>query len=60
MSPGVTTCQVCDEIYDHKRKRYVVCGPSDNEDVIKAIEKLLETEPDAIIISEDVALNHRL
>jgi hypothetical protein len=56
----LTTCKICSETYDYNRKRYIICGPSDNEDVLKSAKALLEKDPSAIIINEDVALNHRL
>jgi uncharacterized protein YchJ len=55
-----TKCTACLEIYDPARKRYVITGSSDNEDTVKAREALLEKDPSAIIIPEDVALKHKM
>lgn len=53
-------CTSCGEEYDENRKRYIICGSSDHPDVIESTKKLLEKNPDAIIIDEDIALSHKL
>lgn len=55
-----TICQVCGEEYDHSKRRVIICGPVDDPIVIKAKEKFLTENPEAIVISEDVALKHKL
>lgn len=56
----LTECSLCNNVYDYNRKRYIITGPSDDPVVIKVTKELLEKEPDSIIISEDVALSHKL
>jgi hypothetical protein len=56
----IATCSKCNTVYDENRKRYIICGKSDNEKVIKATAELLEKEPEAIIINEEVAFKHRM
>jgi len=58
-SPLGIHCIHCGSLYDNTKKRYIICGPEDNEEVIKAKKELLEKEPDAIIINEDVALENK-
>ena len=53
-------CDKCGDIYDEKRTRYVITGPETDKDTIQASKELLEKDPEAIIISEEVALNHRM
>ncbi len=53
-------CSVCGETYDPNKRRVVIAGPADDPVVIKAKEKFLSENPEVIIISEDVALAHRL
>lgn len=55
-----TLCQICGEEYDHSKRRVIICGPVDDPIVIKAKEKFLTENPEAIVISEDVALKHKL
>ncbi len=55
-----TICSVCKEIYDHSKKRYIICGPADDVEVLKSRQMLLDKDPDAIIIDEAVALKHKL
>ncbi len=54
------TCKICGDVYEENRKRYVICGPDTDEEVIKSREALLKEDPTAIIINEDVAIKHRL
>ena len=53
-------CTICQSPYDSKAKRYVICGPKDNAEVLQATADMLAKEPDAIIINEEVALKHRM
>lgn len=53
-------CSICESVYDHSKKRYVICGPSNLGEVIAAKLKFLEENPDAIIIDEEAAIKHRL
>lgn len=53
-------CTVCGEEYDESKKRYIICGAADHPEVIKSTLKILESDPGAIIINEDVALAHKL
>jgi len=52
-------CQKCGDIHNPDLKRYIICGASDHPDVLAAKEKLLEKDPDVIIIDEAVALKHK-
>jgi len=54
------TCSRCGSIYDDNRTRYVITGPETDKDTIRAANELLEKDPEAIIISEEVALRHRV
>lgn len=53
-------CSICGEEYDHAKRRVIICGAPDNEEVIKARDKLLEENPDVIIIDEETAFKHRV
>jgi hypothetical protein len=53
-------CDVCGTVYDKTAKRYIITGPDDDALVLKAKGELLAANPDAIIISEKVALDHKL
>lgn len=55
-----TICTVCKEIYDHNKKRYIICGPADDVEVLKSRKMLTDKDPDVIIIDESVALKHKL
>ncbi len=52
-------CSKCETEHDPKLKRYVICGPNDNPEVIEAKDLFLKENEDAIIIDEDVAFKHR-
>ena len=56
----VTTCLICGQIYDHSKKRYIITGPENDPEVIKSRLELLEKDPDAIIIPEEIAMAQRL
>jgi hypothetical protein len=56
----VTVCEVCGEVYDYDKKRYIITGPDDDVLVLKAKGELLAANPEAIIISENIALAHKL
>jgi len=62
--PGETgeqqVCSICGNIFDKKRKFYIICGDDKSEEFIKAKEKLLESEPDAVLIPEEIALKQRM
>ena len=53
-------CSICGSLYNHNKKRYVIAGQSDNPEVIKAKEDFIKEHPGAIVISEDIALKHRM
>jgi len=53
-------CSVCESVHDPEKKRYVICGSSDNAEVIAAKLKFQEENLEAIIIDEEVAIKHRL
>jgi RNA polymerase subunit RPABC4/transcription elongation factor Spt4 len=53
-------CSICGAEYDHNKRRVIICGPPDNEEVIKARDKILADDPDVIIIDEEIALKHRM
>jgi hypothetical protein len=55
-----TFCSVCKEIYDRNKKRYIICGPADDVEVLKSRQMLLDKDPGVIIIDEAVALKHKL
>jgi len=54
-----TFCTVCNETYDRSKKRYIICGSPDNDEVLKSRKMLLDKDPDAIIIDEEIALKHK-
>lgn len=56
----VTVCEVCREIYDYDKKRFIICGPSDDVEVLKSRKALLDKDPSVIIIDEEIALKHKL
>lgn len=56
----ITICKICGQVYDYSKKRYIITGPEDDEEVIKSRLSLLEKDPEAIIIPEKIALEHRL
>jgi preprotein translocase subunit SecA len=53
-------CSICNAIYEESRKRYVITGPPDKKEYRKAKAALLEQDPTAIIINEDVAIKHKM
>ena len=53
-------CDKCGDIYDESRTRYVITGPEEDKDTARASKELLEKDPNGIIISEEVALRHRM
>jgi uncharacterized protein YecA (UPF0149 family) len=48
-------CSICESVYDHSKKRYIICGASNNPEVIAAKLKFFEENPEAIIIDEEEA-----
>jgi hypothetical protein len=55
-----TFCSVCKEVYDRTKKRYIICGPADDVEVLKSRKLLLDKDPSVIIIDESIALKHKL
>lgn len=55
-----TFCTICKEVYDHNKKRYIICGPADDVEVLKSRKLLMDQDPSVIIIDEAVALKHKL
>jgi uncharacterized protein YecA (UPF0149 family) len=60
LEEGFKSCTICGSIYDETRNRYVITGPETSEQTIQAGKELLEKEPDAIIIPEEVAMKQRM
>jgi hypothetical protein len=56
----ITSCSICGEVYDYNKKRYIICGPSNDVEVLKSRKLLLDKDPSVIIIDEDIALKHKL
>lgn len=55
-----TFCTICKEVYDHSKKRFVICGPADDVAVLESRKTLLDKDPSVIIIDEKIALKHKL
>ena len=55
-----TFCTICKEVYDHSKKRFVICGPADDVAVLESRKTLLDKDPSVIIIDEEIALKHKL